>query len=47
MNKKYFGTDGIRGTVNSKEILQERNFLNLVWLPPHILKILEKINKLL
>jgi phosphomannomutase len=29
MKKKYFGTDGIRGTVN-KEILMVKNFLNLV-----------------
>ena len=29
MKKKYFGTDGIRGTVNTGDINGE-NFLNLV-----------------
>ena len=29
MKNKYFGTDGIRGTVN-QGILLERSFLNLV-----------------
>ena len=34
---KYFGTDGIRGTVNQGNITGEK-FLNLAWLLEHILK---------
>ena len=30
MTKKYFGTDGIRGLVNSKNALMATCFLNLV-----------------
>jgi len=42
MTKKYFGTDGIRGAVNGKNINGDM-FLNLVWPLEHILK--PKINK--
>ena len=41
MNNKYFGTDGIRGTVNKGNITG-KNFLNLVWLLEPILKIKRK-----
>ena len=37
MKNKYFGTDGIRGTV-TRAILLEKNSLNLDW-PNNILKI--------
>ena len=41
MSKKYFGTDGIRGKVNQKKLM-EKCFLNLVLQQEHILKIKKK-----
>ena len=43
MKNKYFGTDGIRGTVNQGNITGEK-FLNLT-ISVHFLKIKKKINK--
>ena len=45
MKKKYFGTDGIRGAINTK-ILMEICSLNLVWQVEHILNLKKKENKL-
>ena len=45
MKNKYFGTDGIRGTVNKGNITGEK-FFNLVWHQVHILKIKKNPNKL-
>ena len=44
MKNKYFGTDGIRGTVNQKNITGDK-FLNLVLLLERISK-QKKIEKL-
>ena len=44
MKNKYFGTDGIRGTVNQGNITGEK-FLNLVLLRVLILKIKKNQNK--
>ena len=44
MKNKYFGTDGIRGTVNQGNITGEK-FLKLVLLRALILKIKKKQNK--
>ena len=45
MKNKYFGTDGIRGTVNQGNITGEK-FFKLVWLLVHILRIKKNLNKL-
>ena len=44
MNNKYFGTDGIRGTVNQGNITGEK-FFKFGYLRLHILKIKKKTSK--
>ena len=46
MKNKYFGTDGIRGTVNQGNITGEK-FLSSDWHQVRILKIKISLNKLL
>ena len=44
MTKKYFGTDGIRGAINSKNI-NGGMFFKLVWHQEHISNHKKKENK--
>ena len=46
MSNKYFGTDGIRGTVNQGNITGEKFFKFGLATAPPILKIKKKPNKL-